>query len=57
MTPKEKAKELIDKLKGFCFHNFDYDAEEMRIGNAKECATILVKEFSRQNKPPIPGNT
>ena len=45
MTPKEKAKTLIDKFKGYSFNNFDNDATEQRTDNAKKCAIILVDEI------------
>ena len=48
MTPEEKAKELIDKFKEYCFHNFDNDAEEQRINNAKECALITTEYLMKQ---------
>ena len=51
LTPKDKAKELIDKCKEYCFHNFDNDAEEQRMNNAKQCALILADEFIEWCKP------
>ncbi len=45
MTPQEKANKLIKKLKDYCFHNSDNDAEEQRIYNAKQCALVCVDEI------------
>lgn len=43
--PKEKAIELVKKLKEYSFHNFDNDAEEQQINNAKESALICCFEI------------
>ena len=45
MDAEIKAKQLIDKFKGYCFHNFDNDAEEQQLRNAKQCAIIHVDEI------------
>jgi polyhydroxyalkanoate synthesis regulator phasin len=43
MTPKEKAKELIDKFT-------DVEDGEMYIGKAKQCALIAVDEIINSGK-------
>lgn len=47
-SAKEKAKRLVDKMKEYCFHNFDNDAEKQQIDNAKQCALIAIDEISIQ---------
>jgi len=41
MTPKDKAKELVDKFS-------DLEDGEMYIGKAKQCAIIAVDEIMKQ---------
>ena len=50
MTPKEKAKELVDKLMPFSEANWHelatlFELQESTLLNAKECATIAVDEI------------
>lgn len=48
MTPKEKAKELVDKMYNVDFHD---DAREisMQYRHAKQCALIAVDEIIESN--------
>ncbi len=40
--PEEKAQEFIDAFKEFCFHNFDNDAEQQILDNAKGYALVAI---------------
>jgi hypothetical protein len=58
MTPKEKAKELVDKFRPhshFWVHDLgrqkDYDIEQLE--NAKQCALIAVDEILKSKKQNI----
>lgn len=46
MTPKEKAKELVDKFS-------DLEDGEMYIGKAKQCALIAVDEIISEIEPSV----
>ena len=52
MTPKEKAKELVDKFSEYAHTEFVYNRggyqAESQFQNAKQCALIAVK-FAREN--------
>lgn len=51
LKPKEKALDLIDKHKDYCFHNFDNDADEQRKENARLCSIITAEEIIEWCKP------
>jgi hypothetical protein len=46
MTPKEKAKELVDK---FRMNVLDYEGSGLNTFKAKQCALIAVDEIIEQN--------
>ena len=43
MTPKEKAKELVESFHPHVY--IGYESEEEGLGNAKQCALIAVSEI------------
>ena len=45
LNPKEKAQELIEKHKKYCFHNIDNDVIEQQIHNAKNVSLITVEQI------------
>ena len=48
MTPKKKAKELVDKFIDYAYHwdeGFTLPKEDTPIWNAKQCALICVDEM------------
>ena len=57
MTPKEKAKDLVDKflpqIRGA--DRYNYNLESMNVFNAKQCALIAVDEIL--NIPNIEGSS
>ena len=47
MTPKEKAKELVDN---FRLNVLDYEGSGLNLFKAKQCALIAVDEILNNNK-------
>ncbi len=45
MTPKEKAKELVDKCKNYAYTNMLSFTEESNLKNSKKFAIITVEEI------------
>jgi hypothetical protein len=50
MTPKEKAKELVDNFK---FNVLDYEGSGLNEYKAKQCALIAVDEIIAQIEPSV----
>ena len=52
MTPKEKAKELVESFHPHVY--IGYESEEEGLGNAKQCALIAVDEIIN-SRPILPS--
>ena len=54
MTPKEKAKELVDKFKNYSWMSDIEGCEESSINeSAKQCTLIAVDEIIAQIEPSV----
>jgi hypothetical protein len=51
MTPKEKAKELVEKYKDYAYTNVFSFRIESNLYNAKVCSVIAVDEVLKQLTP------
>ena len=52
MKPKEKAKELVDKMYSVDDYD-DYNAPAMQYEHARKCALIAVEELIRNSFPGV----